>query len=175
MSICRKCGQSIPEQIHFCPNCGADVAFDTAEDSDAEHGQDSQRERPLFHRNDKTNEFTETDITWPHRILCALAYFPPLFFLPLLLDRKSPFCRFHSNQALVSNLLFLACGVAFGILTVTLAILTFGLILMFYRLILLLQIVCYLACVVLAVVGGISALCGKAKELPFVGRVRFFQ
>ncbi|MBQ3823930.1 MAG: zinc ribbon domain-containing protein [Clostridia bacterium] len=51
------------------------------------------------------------------RIICALAYIPPFFFLPLIFFRKdNKFARFHANQALIFNIaVIVILGVMLGI------------------------------------------------------------
>lgn len=91
--------------------------------------------------------------------ICALAYF--LFFLPLMVDASNENYRFHANQGL--DLLVFIGGIAcIGSLVPVIG----------WYLILPLGAVCTLA---LLISGIINAVEGKKKELPVIGRFKFFK
>ena len=94
-----------------------------------------------------------------NRGIAALSYLGVLFFLPLILRPKSPFCRFHANQGLLLFLVWVASQVCMEIGF-------FG----------------WIAGLVLGIgglVGFISgiaaALRGQWKELPIVGSFRLIK
>lgn len=93
-----------------------------------------------------------------NKTMAGLAYI--LFFLPLLACPESPFGKFHANQGLL--LLIFAIGGCFilGLLPV-LNILLVPL----YSLLIM----------VLAIMGLVNGLGGKAKELPLIGRFRLIK
>ena len=94
-----------------------------------------------------------------NRNIAALSYFGVLFFLPLVLRPKSPFCRFHANQGLLLLLVWIVSQACFSVGF-------FG----------------WIAGLVLGAGGivgffkGISAaLRGQMKELPIVGGFRLIK
>lgn len=85
--------------------------------------------------------------------MAIIAYI--LFFVPLIAAPNSPFAKYHANQGLT---LFLTC---FALNIVLSFIPILGWILLPFA---------NLACVVLAVVGIVSAAQGGAKPLPVIGK-----
>ena len=87
-----------------------------------------------------------------------LSYIWILFLVPLLAAKNSKFARFHANQGLV---LFI-CSVVLGILAA-------------------IPIVKYVAmllevvALVLAIIGIVNVLNGKAKELPIIGGIKLIK
>lgn len=90
-----------------------------------------------------------------------LSYLGFLVLIPILLDRKSPYVKFHANQGLI---LLVAELIAAVISTVLWFIPVAGLVLS-----LVIGLPLYLATVVLMVIGIINAYGGKAKKLPILG------
>ena len=90
-----------------------------------------------------------------------LSYLGFLVLIPILLDRKSPYVKFHANQGLI---LLVAELIAAVISTVLWFIPVAGLVLS-----LVIGLPLYLATVVLMVIGIINAYGGKAKKLPIIG------
>lgn len=93
-----------------------------------------------------------------YSILSYLGFF---VLIPILLDRKSPYVKFHANQGLI---LLVAELIAAVISTVLWFIPVAGLVLS-----LVIGLPLYLATVVLMVIGIINAYGGKAKKLPIIG------
>lgn len=101
--------------------------------------------------------FSPEDIE-KNKVIAALAYF--IFFLPLIAAQDSEYGKFHANQGL---LLFI---VAFGGNIVLTIIPIIGwLLIPFFS----------LAVFVLAVLGFVNAINGKAKELPMIGKYRILK
>ena len=86
-----------------------------------------------------------------------LAYI--LFFIPLLAAKDSPFARYHANQGLV---LFI-CGLISSVLWI-IPILGW-----------IIAPILSIVITVLAVIGIINALNGKAKELPIIGKFKILK
>lgn len=109
----------------------------------------------------KTNEIAvDPADAEQNKVVCALAYIWILFFLPLVVCPKSPFGRFHANQGLV---LFVMSTIGTSILRLIPLIgkalaAVFGVLM-----------------VILAIMGIINALSGKAQELPGVGSIRWIR
>ena len=137
MIPCGKCGTYIQDGIKFCPSCGQAAELTHEKDAQANKG------------------------------MAVTAYL--LFFIPMLTrdHQKSPFVKFHTNQALVqfiASILFLFVGAFVGIL-----------IMMFIPVI-----GTFLGAVVLAalfvfvfggrILGIIYAVKGMTKPLPITGK-----
>ncbi len=93
-----------------------------------------------------------------NKAIAALAYL--IFFLPLLAAQDSSYARFHANQGL---LLFI---LGFGGNTILTIIPILGWILIpFFSLFV----------IILAVMGILNAINGKAKDLPLIGQYRIIK
>jgi len=108
---------------------------------------------------DHTAEFDAADIE-QNRVMGILAYLSWLVLIPLLFAKDSKFARFHCNQGLVLAIVEILCGVVLKILRGLPLIgwifsLAGGLL--------------SLACLVLAILGIVNAINGKAKDLPLLG------
>lgn len=113
--------------------------------TDPKPGQSGERAAPVF---------DEADIE-KNKTIAGLAYL--LFFLPLIVCPDSPFGRFHANQALL--LWILGAG---GSFILTLIPIVGLLLLPFFGIFIF----------VLAVIGLINGLGGRAKELPLIGKFK---
>ena len=159
MAYCGKCGTKVDEGVKFCPSCGnpmeAPAPEQQAQTQQAQPAGDqndlSAKVANLNNTKDTTDQFDKDDIE-KNKAMGLLAYI--LFFIPLLAAKDSPFARYHANQGLV---LFL-CGLISSVLWI---IPILG-----WIIAPLLSIVI----TVLAVIGIINALNGKAKELPIIGK-----
>jgi len=156
MAFCGKCGSKIDDGVKFCPGCGTPVGAPAGEQqAQPNQGQNdfSARMANLNNTADTTYQFDKNDIE-NNKVIALLAYI--LFFIPLLAAKDSPFAKYHANQGLV---LFIC-----------------GLISSFFWIIPILgwiiAPILSLAITVLAVIGIINALNGKAKELPLIGKFR---
>ena len=105
---------------------------------------------------DITEQFDKDDIE-KNKVMGLLAYI--LFFIPLLAAKDSPFARYHANQGLV---LFLAAILSSVILIIPILGWIIAPILS-------------IVITVLAVIGIINALNGKAKELPIIGKFKILK
>lgn len=105
-----------------------------------------------MNENESKVTFTAEDIE-KNKVMSALAYI--IFFLPLIVCSDSPFGRFHANQ----GLLLLIVGIIGSIVLSIIPIIGWILLPIFSILVF-----------VLAIIGLINALNGKAKELPVIGK-----
>lgn len=101
--------------------------------------------------------FTPEDIE-KNKVVSGLAYI--IFFLPLIVCQESPFGRFHANQ----GLLLLIASVAGGIVLSIIPVIGWILLPIFS-----------LAVFILAIMGLINTLNGKAKELPVIGKYKILK
>lgn len=110
---------------------------------------------------DYTASFDPADVQG-NRVMAVLAYLSWLVLIPLLAAKDSPFARFHCNQGIVLALAELACGIVLAIGR------HLPLIGWIFRLVGILASILWL---VLAVIGILNALNGRAKELPLIGGI----
>lgn len=109
-----------------------------------------------LNRNDAPPEilFDPYDIH-DNRIFAALSYWWILFFIPLVVNPRSYYGRFHANQGLVLLIASVICSVAiiipfFGIFITLIGSVT---------------------CFIFQILGTINAWQGKGKRLPLIGGI----
>ena len=162
MAFCGKCGTKVDEGVKFCPSCGNPMEAPAPEQqaqtqqAQAQQSDLSAKVTNLNNTADITEQFDKDDIE-KNKVMGLLAYI--LFFIPLLAAKDSPFARYHANQGLV---LFLAAILSSVILIIPIL----GWIIAPILSILI---------TVLAVIGIINALNGKAKELPIIGKFKILK
>ncbi len=88
-----------------------------------------------------------------NKVVSALAYI--IFFLPLIVCPDSPFGKFHANQGLVLLIVGVVGGIVLGLIPILGWIIG-----IFFS----------IAIAVLAILGLVNTLNGKAKELPVIGK-----
>ncbi|MCQ2470721.1 MAG: hypothetical protein MJ147_01625 [Clostridia bacterium] len=125
--------------------------------------------------NDKINEFTNTPDTTAEydpedieksRVISVFAYLSWLVIIPLIAGKDSKFAKFHVNQGLVLAIVEIACSVITGILKdVPIVGFIFSIA----------SSLIGLACLILAILGIINAVSGKAKELPIIGKIKLLK
>lgn len=161
MINCPNCLTVLEDDLKFCPNCGTAVERkgETAQTENADVGIEtavSQKLSQLNDTKDNTDSFDKADIE-KNKVMAVLAYI--IFLIPLFAAKESPFARFHTNQGLV-------LVIAAVISSVIAAIPVIGWII---------APVIGIAVTVLAVIGILNALNGKAKELPLIGKFRILK
>ncbi len=192
MVYCNNCGTQLAEGVKFCPKCGTatgaaavkeplqpEAATPQAEpvQEATEQQQLSQAQQEFEKRfasvmnstADTTAEFDPKDIE-ATKVLALFSYLGFFVLIPILAAKGSKFARFHANQGLV---LFIACilyGVVVNILTSVLLAISWrlGFISSLFSLV-------GVVFAVLAVMGIINSLNGKAKELPVIGKYRILK
>lgn len=169
MSFCSKCGKELNDDAKFCPACGEATGQSTSENH-GNNGNDSyandayqnakSKVETVLNTKDATGEYDPKDIE-DNKVICALAYIPVLFFLPLVAcPKNSKFAKFHANQGLLVLILAVVCNVVGSLIGL---IPVFGTIV--WSLLGLLIFGAFLF-------GLINTLQGKAKELPLIGGIR---
>ena len=162
MAYCGKCGNKVDEGVKFCPSCGNPMEAPASEQqaqtqqTQAQQSNLSAKVTNLNNTADITEQFDKDDIE-KNKVMGLLAYI--LFFIPLLAAKDSPFARYHANQGLV---LFL-CGLISSVLWI-IPILGW-----------IIAPILSIVITVLAVIGIINALNGKAKELPIIGKFKILK
>ncbi len=155
MLTCKQCGTQVEENIKFCTNCGAPIEA-PAEQVSAPAVDLSAKLTELNNTADTTAEYDAQDIE-KNKIMAVLAYV--IFLIPLLAAKESKFARFHTNQGLV---LFIG-AILSSVITVIPLI---GWIV---------APIAGIAITILAVIGIVNAIGGKAKELPVIGKFKILK
>ena len=153
MLTCKQCGTQVEDGVMNCTNCGAPIEAPVQQNQPIDL---SERFNEFNNTADTTSEYDAQDIE-KNKVMAVLAYI--LFFIPLLAAKDSKFARFHTNQGLV---LFLG-----GIIASVVAVIpVIGWIV---------APIAGLVITVLAVIGIINALNGRAKELPVIGKFKILK
>ena len=118
---------------------------------------------------DTTAEFDKADID-QNKGMAILAYFGPLVLIPILAAKNSKFARYHSNQGLILLIAAVIYGIAYGILSTIIYAIS-------WRLGFIVSIIGLVSILftVLAIIGIINAVNGRAKELPIIGKYKILK
>ncbi len=178
MAFCRNCGGLVEDGVKFCPSCGArinasdtdgyDASYDRNDNGDSFEAKAKEAWEKLNNTEDRTWSFDAADVEG-NKLMAALSYLSWLVLIPLFAARRSAYARFHVNQGLVLAIAHIAVVVALSILK---GLLGHGLLRSVFNI---LGDVVGLAFFVLAVMGIVNALQGKAKELPVFGQYRILK
>lgn len=109
--------------------------------------------------------------------MAILAYFGILVFIPILAAKESKFARYHANQGLILFMALVGWSIADYILTAILRTLLWrgmGLWEIYSLCGTILNLV-YFVFTILAIIGIVNALNGKAKELPVIGKYKILK
>ncbi len=191
MAYCVKCGNQIEDGINFCPACGAQQQVAQPEQapasepaptkSDEEKLQNATNTidstaQKIGNTADYTDKHNKTDVE-ANKAMAVLSYFGFLVFIPILAAKESPFARFHANQGLLLFVGIVAYTIVDIILTAIFgAIFIRGLHLWsLYSILVTIVNLLYIGFTVLAIIGIINALNGRARELPIIGKYRLLK
>lgn len=153
MLTCKQCGTQVEDGVMNCTNCGAPIESPVQQNQPIDL---SEKFNEFNNTADTTSEYDAQDIE-KNKVMAVLAYI--LFFIPLLAAKDSKFARFHTNQGLV---LFLG-----GIIASVVAVIpVIGWIV---------APIAGLVITVLAIIGILNALNGRAKELPVIGKFKILK
>lgn len=164
MTYCGKCGAKVPDDVKFCPSCGASVELPPQEQADL-----ASKFAALGNTADSTASFDKADIE-QNKVMGILAYLGPLCFVPIFAAPTSKFARFHANQGLVFFLTCVAWGIVYGILNWMLLAVSWRL----YRVCSIIGLFS-LVLLIPMVLGILNAASGKARELPLIGKLRILK
>lgn len=104
------------------------------------------------------------------RITAALAYLGILAVVLFFVEKKSSFVRYHVGQGMNLFVLEIVYGIIYQFLAAAVLMIS-------WRLYFLVKLIGAVALVfpALAVIGIINAVNGQEKELPVIGKIRFFR
>lgn len=104
------------------------------------------------------------------KLLAVMAYLGILAVVPFFMERKTQFVRFHLGQGVT----LFAAEILYGIMYQFLAAMV---LMVSWRLFIIVRILGYAVFVfpVFMVIGIINVVNGQEKELPVIGKIRFFR
>ena len=151
--VCMKCGSVLADGAAFCTSCGTPRGA-----AQTESPVSQPQPQPQYVQEPSRQQYTQpaADIE-KNKLMAVLAYI--IFLIPLLAAKDSPFAKYHTNQGLVLFLAAIASGVVLVIPILGWIFAPIASILI----------------TVLAVIGIINALNGKAKELPIIGKFKIIK
>lgn len=182
MAFCEKCGTQINEDVKFCPGCGAETN-QTRQEPPAEDRNDFKSKfANLTNTADETASIDEKDIA-DNKGISVLSYLGPLVFIPMFARKESKYARFHANQGLT---LFIANSAYAVVQAIFVAILRaifpwnwsygyFGGRGFVYNALSTILSLVWIPFTVLAVLGFVNTLRGKAKALPVIGKFKILK
>lgn len=144
MKICKKCGMNVENEAKFCPACGKSF------------GNENRR---------AGCRFDSADIQ-KNKVMAALAYLGFLVLIPIFAAKESRFARYHAKQGLILLITEVIFYIAYGMLRFAVLSISWHL----YFLVKIAGMIGYLF-PVLAVIGIVNAVSGKARKLPVIGNV----
>ncbi len=174
MAFCGNCGTKVEDGVKFCPGCGAGIAAQAQPNTAPPQANEQQAYQQQAYQQtyqqappnasagaqqdakDVTYMFDPNDIE-KNKAMGILGYL--IFFIPLLAAKDSPYAKFHANQGFLIFLGYILCSVLWII-----PILGW-----------IAAPICYVVITVLAVMGLIHSLGGKAKRLPIIGKITIFK
>ena len=125
----------------------------------------NQKINEFNNTKDSTSEFDPNDIQ-QNKVMAILAYLSWLVLIPLFAAKESKFARYHCNQGIMLAIAEIIVWVIFGILSIIPYV---------GWIFIVLNSLISLVCLVFAVTGIINAANGKAKELPFIGKINILK
>lgn len=150
MAFCPKCGTKLEDGATFCPNCGARIGGEkTAPKTDFTEDLKKLADTP-----DTTANYSSADIE-ANKLMGILCYLGILWLIPFLVQKDSPFVKYHLNQGLV--------------------LLIVGLVVAAISWIPVIGWLCGVVVFALAIIGIVNVVQGKAQELPVIGKFRLLK
>lgn len=199
MAFCGKCGTQINDGVRFCPGCGAaaevaaapqPVAAGAVQQPAAPSAQPVQQPvQPSYQQPVQPNAFQKlndtADITGEcdpqdivnNKIMAVLSYFGPLFLIPWFAAPQSKFARFHAKQGMLLCIVAVAYSIISAILCAVIKVdyklwgYSTGVKVTPGWLFTILWLISIPICI-LAIIGIVNAVQGKAKELPILGKLK---
>jgi len=186
MAVCPKCGKEIKTKSKFCPECGAELTTtskakkpETKEKEMSEAIKDSVEK--VLDTEDATKDFTKKDAK-DNMGMALLSYLGPLVLIPYFMEKNSKFVKYHAKQGM--NLLVVWVGYAImccllGLIKVSRTVYYFGYAYGKVKVtpwwVCLPMWIVGLGVSILAILGIVYVIQGKAKELPIINKIKIFK
>lgn len=171
MAFCTKCGTKTEDGVKFCPSCGGSI--DEAPNQNAQTDFTAKFSQ-INNTADETAQYDANDIE-TNKMMCLFSYLSWLVLIPIFAVKNSRFTRFHINQGIVLSIAetiwWVIQAIIGNILWSALWLNSFGIYVLITSLLNLVNV----AFLVLAIIGIVNAVNGKAKELPIIGKIRILK
>ena len=172
MAFCNMCGSEIKDGELSCPKCGAPVQQQNSQNFNQANNQSvgqttnqfTDKVAALNNTADFTAQYNPEDIQ-NSTLMGVLSYLSILVLIPIFAAKNSPYTRFHANQGLTLFIIDVIWGVVSTIIRFVFGFTVFKL----------LSGLVSLAIFVLAVIGIINVVNGKAKQLPIIGTIQILK
>ncbi len=159
MAFCNQCGTKLEDGAAFCPVCGAPQAAAPVQPGQGQPKQGFDVRAIIDNTADFTSSMDPADIQ-ANKGMAIVSYIWLLSLVAYFAVPQSKFVKFHANQGLVLAVIGTIASI-FG------AVLPWFLGFIFW--------IAGLACIALMVIGILNANNGKAKELPYIGKIRILK
>jgi uncharacterized membrane protein len=165
---CKNCGQQVADNATFCGNCGTQVGGAVNNNvPPQENNQYAQQNTQtaqsftdkIFNTPDSSDSFTQEEAK-DGKVMSVLCYLGILVLIPLFAEKNNRFVRYHVNQGFNLFLLEIAVSIVSAIF---MYVPVFGTII---------RSLLSLATLAYAIIGIVNVAEGKAKELPFIGKIK---
>ncbi len=123
---------------------------------------------------DITAEFDPKDIE-QNKVMALLSYLGILVLVPLFAAKESKFARFHAGQGLNLLIALVAWEIVHRVLMAVFRAILLPDAWRIYSLLGTILSLVYIVFTILAIIGIVNALNGKAKELPVVGKYKLLK
>ena len=182
IKFCTNCGEQLEEHDNFCAKCGTSVNGSSTSFDDIAKKASATVEKVLD-TEDNTKEYSKKDID-NYRAMAIIGYFGPLALLPYFGQKNSKFAQFHAingmNLFIWEIVYYFLYGIVenfCSIFKISGAVTINGLysvssIPWYFRFPL--SIIGFIL-VTLSIIGIVFAACGKAKELPVIGKFKIIR
>lgn len=162
MAFCNQCGAQLQDGAAFCPACGAQQGV--APQQAPQQGQPQANggfdiKAIIENTPDFTSQMDPADIN-ANKTMGIISYIWLLCLVPLFAAPQSKFAKFHANQGLVLAIIGTVVSIFAGILPIFLAWIFWIIDVAWF---------CFM------IIGIMNANNGKAKELPYIGKIRILK
>lgn len=166
MAFCVECGTKIENNEMICSYCGKEMKAE----QNAKQELFTEKINSINNTPDSTQDFDAEDIR-DNKRMALLSYLSWLVIIPLISSPKSKYARYHMNQGLVLAIL----EIIWMILTMILNSIFFAISWRLGSIVSTIFSVCSFTFLILSIMGIINVVNGKAKELPFIGKIKLIK
>lgn len=183
MAFCGKCGTQVNDGVRFCPSCGAQMGAQGQPNQGAQQQANPQNNfsskiSGLNQTADTSGEYDPNDIA-NNKGMAVMAYLGLLWLIPFFMRKESKYVQYHCRQGITLVLFEIAYSVLSAILTAIIKTphYIYGIYYGSYTpgwlttILWLISIPLF----IIAIIGILNAVNGRAKELPIIGKFKIMK